>query len=248
MSEITFPVRCLLCNARDGIVSAGFHQVYPQKNSSPVFLDWWECRTCKGWFVHPAPTPEVIEEHWETIAYNDPKLEIKIAEAKEAVQGRILAGLSRWAKPGPMLDFGCNFGHFLVMAREAGWSPVGFDPYETGAKIARSKGFDVRCGWSLDEAGFANKHFAAITANDVFCVVWDPIATIGTFHRLLKPGGTLAMRLTNKRFILGLARALSLEGAARDARISRILIAQFHTISLASLSRILRSVGFDRIR
>ena len=243
-----FPsARCLLCNERNSIVPAGFHQVYPQKDSDPVLLDWWECGTCKGWFVHPFPTPEVIERHWGLVEYNDPKLAIEIARAKVGVNQRILAGLSRWTKPGPLLDFGCNFGQFLVMAREAGWDPVGFDPYETAAEIARSKGFDVRCGWSLVEAGFPEGYFAAITANDVFCLVWDPVGVLQTFYRLLRPGGVLGMRLTNKRFILGLLRSFSRPGAARDHRISYILQGQFRSIGLASLTRIMRGLGFDSI-
>ncbi|MDQ3831110.1 MAG: hypothetical protein M3361_17795 [Candidatus Tectomicrobia bacterium] len=57
------------------------------------------------------------------MAYLDAKSELAVAQAKEAVQRRILAGLSRWTKPGPLLDFGCNFGQFLLMARQAGWTP-----------------------------------------------------------------------------------------------------------------------------
>jgi SAM-dependent methyltransferase len=242
------PSRCHLCNAPHAIVPAGFHQVYPQKDAPPVLLDWWECRVCKGWFAHPIPSPEVIERHWKTVAYLDPALEIAIARAKEVVQRRILAGLSRWTKPGPLLDFGCNYGHFLVMASQAGWIPYGFEPNAMAADSARAKGFDVRSGWSLDEVGFPLRHFAAVTANDVFGLVWHPFATLRAFADLLRPGGVLAMRLTNKRFILGLTRAFSRPGKARDARISTLLQAQFHSISLPSLSRVVQAVGFKGIR
>ncbi len=122
MSQVP-PSRCRLCNAPHEITPAGFRQVYPQKDAPPVLLDWWECRVCKGWFAYPVPSPQVIERHWETVAYLDAKSELAVAQAKEAVQRRILAGLSRWTKPGPLLDFGCNFGQFLLMARQAGWTP-----------------------------------------------------------------------------------------------------------------------------
>jgi SAM-dependent methyltransferase len=248
MSKTLPPVRCLLCNASGGILPAEFRQIYPQKDSAPVLLDWWQCCACEGWFVCPAPTPEVIERHWPTVAYNDPKLEIETARVKEGVQRRLLLGISRWTKPGTLLDFGCNFGQFMLMARETGWTPSGFEPSETAAEIARAKGFDVRQGWSLEEADFAEGSFSAITANDVFSLVWHPIATLETFHRLLKPSGVLAMRLTNKRFILELVRAFSPKGMEREARISRILQAQLHSIGLTPLRRILRGLGFDRIR
>ena len=245
--EASPPVRCLLCNAHNEIGTARFRQLYSQKDTAPVSLDWWECRACGGWFVHPVPAPEAIKRHWGTVSHQNPKYEIRIARQKEAVQRRILMGLSRWTDPGPLLDFGCNFGLFLVMAREAGWTPSGFDPYVTAAEMARAKGFDVHCGWSLEEAGFPAGHFAAITAIDVIYYVWHLFATLETFHCLLKPGGVLAMRLANKRFVWGLVRAFSAAGPARDIRISRLLQGQFHSIGLAPLSRILRGIGFDRV-
>jgi SAM-dependent methyltransferase len=156
--------------------------------------------------------------------------------------------MSQRVKPGPLLDFGCNFGQFLVIAREDGWWPSGFEPFAKAAEQARTKGFEVHCGWSLQETRLNEGHFAAITATDVFYYVKDPFVTLRTFHRLLKPGGVLAMRLTNKRFVLGVVRAFSTKGPLRDGRISRILQAQFNSISLTSLSRILRRVGFDQIR
>jgi SAM-dependent methyltransferase len=247
MRERSTPVQCNVCGATGRIFAAGFHQVYPQKNSEPLLLDWWECRTCGGWFVDPYPTAMMIESHWQTVSYNNPEYETTIAGYKEKISRRILQGLSRRTKSGCLLDFGCNFGQFLVTAREAGWSPSGFEPYAEAAEEARRKGFDVRCGWSLQEAGFADERFAAITANDVFGLVRDPFVTLRSFHRLLTPSGVLAMRLTNKRLMLGLVRALSAEGPVRDARISKILQAQFSSVKLSSLSRILRLIGFDRI-
>lgn len=245
---ISPPVRCFLCNADHEIVTARFTQLYSQKDAAPVPLYWWECRACGGWFVYPVPAPEVIKRHWLERSYQDPASEIKIAQQKDAVQQRILRGLSRWTDPGTLLDFGCNFGQFLVMARQAGWTPSGFDPYVTAAEKARAKGFEVHCGWNLEEAGFPDGHFAAITANDSFYYVWHPYTMLETFHRLLKPGGVLAMRLANKRFAWGLARAFSAAGPVRDLRISEMLMGQFHGIGMAPLSRILQDVGFDRVR
>jgi len=221
--------------------------LYSQKDAAPVSLDWWECRACGGWFVYPVPAPEVIKRHWAKRSYQNPKYEIKIARKWDVVHRSILMRLSHWTDYGPLLDFGCNFGQFLVKAREAGWTPSGFDPYVTAAEKARAKGFDVHCGWYLEEAGFPAGHFAAITAFDVFYYVWHVFAVIETFHRLLKPGGILAMRLTNNRIALGGVRAFSPQGPARDTIISGILDGQFHSIGLASLSQILQSMGFDRV-
>ena len=241
------PESCPLCGARERIRHAGFRQLYAQAMAQPVPLDWWECRACAGWFVHPTPCPEAIRRNWQLSAYNDPEHEISIAWGKAAVQDRVLTRLSRWTQPGSLLDFGSNFGQFLLKAEAAGWTPYGFDACQTAVEAARAKGFEVRYGWSPQDAGFADGSFAAITAIDVFYYVWHPRAALETFHRLLRPGGVLAMRLSNKRLVMGLARALSTAGPRRDARMSRLLQSQFHSIGLGALTRILRQAGFTDV-
>jgi SAM-dependent methyltransferase len=105
----------------------------------------------------------------------------------------------------------------------------------------------VRHGWLIEEAGFDEESFTAIIANDSFCFTWNPSNTLKTFHRLLTPGGILAMRLTNKRLVMGVARALSKPGSVRDARISKILKTQFHSIDIGAFKSILTTVGFNNI-
>ena len=90
--------------------------------------------------------------------------------------------------------------------------------------------------------------FKAITVVDVFCLVWDPAATLRVLHRLLKPEGVLVMRLTNKHLVLRLIRAFSSQGRGRDVKISKVLLPQFHSIDIAQLTQNLKEVGFDGIR
>lgn len=239
--------RCRLCDQRGGVSLAGFQQLYRQLDAPGIHLKWWECRHCRGWFVYPVPTPTEIILHCSKAAYNDPAQSTEIASGKDAFLRRILLRLADWTAHGPLLDFGCSFGEFLVLAREAGWVASGFDPYSLAVERASQKGFDVRCGWELGEVGFPEKHFSAITAIDSFCFAWHPSEMLQLFHRLLQPGGVLAMRLTNKRVVLGLARALSRSGPDRDERLSRLLQGQFHSIAIESLVSILRGMGFDRI-
>lgn len=240
--------QCPLCDQATGVGPAGFRQIYRQAGAESVLLSWWECRACRGWFAYPMPTPVQIDRHCRTAVYNRPAQAVELSQAKSSLQHRILARLSDRTSPGPLLDFGCSFGEFMAQAAHAGWTPSGFDPNDEAVKIASAKGWDTRCGWVLDEAGFPEKHFAAVTAIDSFCFAWHPYDTLRTFHRLLQPGGVLAMRLTNKRAVLGLARALSGSDTARDTRLSRILKGQFHGISMGSLVTILSRIGFDQIR
>jgi SAM-dependent methyltransferase len=248
VGNVSPPARCFLCNSSDRIRTAGFRQLYSQGSAPPVSVHWWECQACAGWFAYPVPQPETIERYWSTVDWADPGLEEKIAENKRAMFASILAGLRSWTEPGPLLDVGCNFGRFMLAAQAVGWNPVGFDPSATAVEKARAKGFEVRSGWALEDAGFAEGSFAAITSIDVFYYAWHPRATLGLFYKLLRPGGVLAMRISNKRFILGLVRAFFPPSPRRDARLSRLLQGQFHTIGMSSLSRIARERGFDRVR
>ncbi len=135
----------------------------------------------------------------------------------------------------------------MLLAQVDGWVPTGFDPYGPAAASAAQKGFDVRCEWVLEKADYPDSHFAAVTAIDSFYYVWNPFQTLKTFHDLLLPGGVLAMRVTNKHAILNLARALSLPGEGRNARLTAILKGQFHSIGVNRLGEILRGIGFDRV-
>jgi SAM-dependent methyltransferase len=242
------PDRCLLCGVTGRIRSAGFQQGYKQVGRDPLSLSWWECGACSGWFVNPVPTPIEIERHCNRCNYNDPAQAQAISQGKDLLQRRILSQLASLITPGPLLDIGCSFGEFLMAARAEGWTPSGIEPYGPAARAAAQKGFDVRCEWILDKADFPEKHFAAVTAVDSFCFVWDPIQTLQSFNRLLQPGGVLAMRVTNKHSILRLARFFSFPGQGRNARLTSLLKGQFHSIGVARLERILSRVGFDELR
>lgn len=245
--DLAAPKACLLCGQAADTVPAGFRQIYRQAGARSLELPWWECQECRGWFVHPVPTPQQIERHCATAVYNRASHAADLSRAKATLQHRILTRLADRISPGPLLDFGCSFGEFLAMAARTGWTPHGFDPNSEAVAIAARNGWDVRCGWVLAEADFPEKHFAAVTAVDSFCLAWSPHDTLRTFHRLLQPGGLLAMRLTNKRAVLGLARACSRPGSTRDRRLSTILKGQFHSIGMDRLAAILERIGFDHV-
>lgn len=247
VSERAAPRRCRLCGQLASVHDAGFRQVFAPPGGAPVHLPWWECGRCRGWFAFPVPAPEEINRYWSESRWNDPARQSEVAAKAGSVWKRVLDVLGQRTGPGALLDFGCGFGEFMSLAREAGWTPSGFDLNPEAVRAASAKGFDVRRGGILDKAGFPEKEFAAVTAMDSLSCAWDPHETLREFARVLRPGGVLAMRLTNKRFVLGLARALSARGPRRDARVSRILQGQFHAIGVDRLVSILRALGFDRI-
>ncbi len=247
MDTSTAPQRCLLCNHVGVIRAAGFRQLYKQRGAAPLCLPWWECLRCRGWFAFPLPTPAEIESHCARDNYNDPRQAASISAAKKMLTARLLSQLERRTAPGPLLDFGCSFGELLLLARAAGWRPSGFEPYGLAAREAAAKGFDVRCEWVLDKAEFPDNHFAALTAIDSFGYVWNPYETLSTFYRLLQPGGTLAMRLSNKQWIMRLVRTFRAGGPRRNEQLTDMATGQFHAIDTKPLRTVLQDIGFDRV-
>lgn len=95
-----------------------------------------------------------------------------------------------------ILDVGCSYGWFLDVARKRGWSVAGVEATDATAADARGAGIDVRTG-TLDDAGFEDASF------DVVCL-WDVlehVPEIDTFlehiHRMLAPGGVIAIQSPN---------------------------------------------------
>jgi SAM-dependent methyltransferase len=177
----------------------------------------------------------------------DRRFEEPLAQGKAKIEKRILRVLKDRTAGGELLDIGCNLGNFLRRARDAEWTPRGFEPNEEFARELQAGGFDVRTGWCVEAAGFEEGSFAAITLVDVFYYSWHPIKTLRTVHSLLRPGGAVAMRVANKRFLLGLTRMLTRPGPARDARLSKLLQSQFHSIGLHALTSVMGEVGFGQI-
>ena len=94
----------------------------------------------------------------------------------------------------------------------------------------------------IGPAGFRN------SPSEVFYCRWRPYADLRTFYRYLQPGGVLMMRLAKKRFILGAIRRLVGKGSARDEELSHHLQNQSHSISVPSLARVLRQIGFSSVQ
>lgn len=89
-----------------------------------------------------------------------------------------------------LLDVGCGNGSFLRRMQDMGWQVHGLEPDEEAASAARAATVSVTTG-GLEQGGFPDESFDAITLNHVLEHLHDPIGALGTCFRLLKPGGIL---------------------------------------------------------
>jgi 2-polyprenyl-3-methyl-5-hydroxy-6-metoxy-1,4-benzoquinol methylase len=100
-------------------------------------------------------------------------------------------------KPGLLLDVGCGGGLLLDRMRSIGWKVMGVEVDPLAANEAKNNfGLQVHVG-SLDEAGYPDGIFDAVTMSHVIEHVHDPVALLRECRRVLKPGGILVVVTPN---------------------------------------------------
>jgi SAM-dependent methyltransferase len=99
---------------------------------------------------------------------------------------------------GRLLDIGCGRGDGLRELAAAGWRAEGLDIDPATVALARGRGLDVRLGTLADQA-YPSSAFDAVTMSHAIEHVADPASVLGEIHRILAPGGRLAILTPNGR-------------------------------------------------
>lgn len=102
-------------------------------------------------------------------------------------------------KPAPqisLLDVGCSSGAFLGTAMKLGYAAQGVEPAPQAATAAQAAGLKVRQGL-LQEAGYADSQFDAVTLFEVIEHLKQPLELLRECHRILRPGGILLVGTGN---------------------------------------------------
>ena len=130
--------------------------------------------------------------------------------------GERIAGLLPWIYPGRpaeldfsvmwlekrgrgrLLDVGAGSGWLVAHMNTLGWRAEGLDFDTQVVAAARSRGLVMHAG-GLSEQRFADAAFDAVTMSHLIEHVHDPVAWLAEAHRILKPGGRLALATPNTR-------------------------------------------------
>ena len=95
-----------------------------------------------------------------------------------------------------LLDVGCSSGAFLHAAVKLGFRAEGIEPAPKAAATAQTAGLKVHRGL-LQEAGYADGQFDAITLFEVIEHLQQPQELLKECRRILRPGGILLVGTGN---------------------------------------------------
>jgi len=150
-----------------------------------------------------------------------------------------------------VLDIGCAFGNFLDLAAERGYQPFGTEVSEDMAALLRRRRDYPVSSRALDDLQLSEKRFDVITFVDSFYYFENPLETLLQCHKLLKPGGELLMRVTNRNGIARLHRAVLALTFSRGRLIEMPTWTTDDAISChtrRSLTKLMNKTGFRIIK
>jgi len=99
-------------------------------------------------------------------------------------------------RPGRLLEVGCGAGDRLAEFRSLGWEVEGQEIDPPAAERAMARGLPIHLG-ALPSLSLTANTFDAAVMNHVIEHVHDPLSLLCECHRVLKPGGRLAVVTPN---------------------------------------------------
>lgn len=194
-------INCNLCGAKNTVpVFTLTDFLLERENIQATFV---RCDACGLVYQNPRPSQDEMSAHYppEYESYNTdlsnksvPWFVRKIYTYGIYKRSRIA---TRDQKSGKLLDVGCATGTFLkYMQEQSDWDVSGVELNPHAAQIAKKQGLNVYNG-TLENAKFPSNSFDVITLWDVLEHLYDPTSSLREIRRILKPGGTLIIRVPN---------------------------------------------------
>lgn len=209
------------------------------------------CSACGLWMVNPQPTLEALVDYYDHVYYAHPDW---IRSVKQETVMRMAAGkvpafrqtcgqLKRWCNGRRLLDVGCAFGQFIVIAQEDGFVASGVEFNELIAGRARNFGLSVVTGDFL-AADLPVTSYDAVTMWYVLEHVVDPVSILCRAYQVLRDDGVLFIRVPNMTFGLPFLR-LSRLGLRRLPSILSHIPAHLFFYTPQTLNQLVVAAGFE---
>ena len=164
-----------------------------------------KCLDCGQLYVNPRPTEQAIKK-----LFVEEYIETESRVTEDFTNWR-LGSLRRESQHlikllpngGRLLDLGTASGAFLGMfVNLPEWHVEGVEPSRFAAKAAMDRyNVTVHSGF-LRDLNLADESFDVVTSLDAFPLHPEPNADLEEIHRVLKPGGVLAIEIPGLRYRL----------------------------------------------
>ena len=158
-----------------------------------------KCDVCGLVYTNPRPSSEEIETFYAQHYYGRQNLRFKalVEVPIRLVRRQRSRKILRLMDSGRILDVGCGRGRMLDEFKRRGWETFGTELSEQAAGAAREEfGLNVR-SIPLEDWGFEDKFFDAITLWHVLEHLPDPRGTLREVSRILKDDGLLVVSTPN---------------------------------------------------
>ncbi len=153
------------------------------------------CMGCGICYASPRARREAMESFYERYFASDPETDYEHYRAGNGWRAAVAAGrlktLSRFVRPGRLLDHGCATGIFLEQAARVGWEVCGVEPSSAARAVITRNAPYVKLLSAEDLKDLSGGMFDAITMFDNFCYLDDPLGALRRFRSLLRPGGVI---------------------------------------------------------
>jgi SAM-dependent methyltransferase len=139
-------------------------------------------------------------------------------------------------RQGEFLEVGCGAGFLLANAAARGFNGLGIEVDRNSFELCRARGVRVRSEDFLDFAACHQGQFDIVALSHVLEHVRAPISWLKSIHRVLRPGGYVALAQPNHEGLV--PRLFGRRWYAWD------LARHFWHFTPMTLSRLLREMGF----
>ena len=198
------------------------------------------CPSCQFVFLNPRPTAESLHHFYQTYLPDEESSIESWKKMMKPVFHRAANLIKRYGKSGRLLDVGSGFGFFVAEMENKGWEAVGVEISQRALDYARNVlALTVRTG-PLEEVGFPDNHFDAVTGFYVIEHLPFPKAFLGECHRILKPGGFLLLRYPHTTPIKNLLHLLGIRNRLYDVP------AHLCDFSPKIIQECLEKIGFEK--
>ena len=215
-----------------------------EDNTTPVFTAWGyeivRCVRCNLAYVNPRSFSEEHDDYFKGPYLSTIEENGSLKHGIDLLYSDVLRNLDTYLSPGRLLDVGCAMGHFMVFARQRGWTVDGVECSRYAAECGRKRwDLQIQAVCDLRDARLSDNHFDACVLIEVAEHLPYPRITFTEALRVLKPGGMLYITTPNFASFRSLLQ--------REKWAAVIPSGHLYYFTADSLGKLLTSIGFVQI-